>query len=224
MILNLVKTLDDRLYRYPSIFDYLLLDKAEILSLSVSLGGNKEIYDNIKTATMNAINKFSIVYDDWVRAIEAFYYDEGIRKSAYYPLIQEKINEMKISLSFTTITSFGKYMKEKKESAYISPIFEDDLHSIENTIADEFSFSFYVGLLRENIHLASDYPLTSSFLGDQSSDFHVPIQFLNRIVADDDQIRDKLKEWITESISYQEQALKKMNQIDQRLMKKTTVG
>jgi hypothetical protein len=220
----LKKILDDKLDNYPSIFDYLFLDKSEILSLSVSLGGNKEIYDNIRTATMNAIKSFSIVYDEWIRATEACDYLEELRNTPYYRFIQEKINEMKISLSFTTITSFGKYMKEKKESAYISPIFEDDLHSIENTIADEFSFSFYVGLLRENIHLASDYPLTSSFLGDQSSDFHVPIQFLNRIVADDDQIRDKLKEWITESISYQEQALKKMNQIDQRLMKKTTVG
>jgi hypothetical protein len=220
----LKKTLDDRLDRYPSIFDYLFLDKAEILSLSVSLGGNKEIYDNVKTATMHAIYKFSIVYDDWISAIEAFPHREAFKNTQRYRFIQKKINEMKISLSFTTITSFGKYMKEKKESVYISPTFEDDLHSIENKLADEFSFSFYVGLLRENMHLASDYPLTSSFLGDQSRDFHVPIQFLNQIVADDDQIRDKLKEWITESIIYQEQALKKMNHIDQGLMKKITVG
>src|SRR5215831_10615427 len=85
----LKKILRHRLYVYTSIFDYLFLDKAEILSLSVSLGGNKEIYDNIKTATMNAINKFSIVYD-WIRAIEAFHYDEGIQKSAYYRLIEKK--------------------------------------------------------------------------------------------------------------------------------------
>ena len=110
----LKKFLRHRLYEYTSIFDYLFLDKAEILSLSVSLGGNKEIYDNIKTATMNAINKFSILYDDWIRAIEAFYYDEGIRESAYYRFIQEKINEMKISLSFTSLTSFGNYMKRER--------------------------------------------------------------------------------------------------------------
>ena len=37
---------------FPSIFDYLFLDKAEILSLSVLLGGNKEIYENIKSVCL----------------------------------------------------------------------------------------------------------------------------------------------------------------------------
>jgi len=69
----LEKSLDDRLYKY---LDYLFLDKAEILSLSVSLGGNKEIYDNIKAATMNAINGFSIVYDEWIRAMGKLHYLE----------------------------------------------------------------------------------------------------------------------------------------------------
>jgi DNA-binding MarR family transcriptional regulator len=208
----LKKILDYRLYEYTSIFDYLFLDKAEILSLSVSLGGNKEIYDNIKAATMNAINKFSIVYDDWLRTIEAFHYDEGIQKSEYYRLIQEKINEMKISLSFTSLTSFGKYMKEKKESAHISPTFEDDLHHIENALSDEFSFLFYVGLLRENNHVASDFPFTTE-LTRPNPRFAYDKYFLDSIVAADDEIRNKLNEWIKASKTYQEQALKKMDLI-----------
>ena len=208
----LKKFLRRRLYEYTSIFDYLFLDKAEILSLSVSLGGNKEIYDNIKTATMSAINKFSIVYDDWIRAIEAFHYDEGIRKSAYYRLIQEKINEMKISLSFTSLTSFGNYMKEKKESAHISRTFEDDLHHIENALSDEFSFLFYVGLLRENNHVASDFPFTTELTRPNPS-FAYNKYFLYDIVAADDEIRNKLNEWIKAAKTYQEEALRKMDYI-----------
>ena len=47
----LEKTLD--FGAYPSIFDYLLGDyKSQVLSLSLSLGGNKEIYDNIRSATL----------------------------------------------------------------------------------------------------------------------------------------------------------------------------
>jgi len=95
----------------------------------------------------------------------------------------------------------------------ISPTFEADLQTIESGLADEFSFSFYVGLLRENNHLASDYPLTIGFLGDQSRDFRVPKHFLDQIVAADDEIRSQMKEWVTESIGYQEQTLEKVNHI-----------
>jgi hypothetical protein len=161
---------------------------------------------------MNAINKFSIVYDDWIRAIEAFHYDEGIRKSAYYRPIQEKINEMKISLSFTSLTSFGNYMKEKKESAHISPTFEDDLHHIENALSDEFNFLFYVGLLRENNHVASWFPFTTE-LTRPNPRLAYDKYFLYSIVAADDEIRNKLNEWIKAAKTYQEEALKKMDLI-----------
>jgi hypothetical protein len=207
----LEKTLDDRLYR---IFDYLLGNKAEILSLSVSLGGNKEVYDNIKAATMNAINRISIVYDDWIRAIGALHYLEGFRNSAYYQFIQERINEMKISLSFTTLTSFGEYMKEKKESTHISPTFEDDLDRIENALADEFSFLFYVGLLRQNNHVDSDFPFTTAFTRPNPG-FVYDKYFLDRIVLADDQIRRRLRKWLKASKTYQDKASKKLEDIYQ---------
>jgi hypothetical protein len=103
-------------------------------------------------------------------------------------------------------------MKEKKESTHISPTFEDDLHHIENALEDEFTFLFYVSMLRTNNHLASHYPLTTRFLGDQSRDFRVPKYFLDQIVVADqtDQIRDKLRKWIAQSENYQKLALKEI--------------
>ena len=89
---------------------------------------------------------------------------------------------------------------------------EDDLHLIENALADEFSFLFYVGLLRENNHKASDYPLTTGFIR-PSPNLVYPKDFLIQIVASDDQIRNRLREWITESTNYQKLALEKMDQI-----------
>ena len=41
--------------------------------------------------------------------------------------------------------------------AHVSLTFEHDLHFIEESLKDEFSFLFYIGLLRENNHLASLY-------------------------------------------------------------------
>jgi hypothetical protein len=215
----LKKILGYRLYEYPSIFDYLFLGKAEILSLSMFLGGNKEIYDNIKAATMNTINNFSIVYEEWFRALESLeslHNLEGFRNTAYYRFIQEKINEIKIWLSYTTTKSFGKYMKEKKDSADLLPTFEDDLHYIEKALADEFTFLFYVGLLRENNHVASDFPFTTDFTRPNPG-FAYDKHFLDRIVAADDEIRDKLRKWIAQSESYQKLALKKMEGINEGL-------
>jgi DNA-binding MarR family transcriptional regulator len=206
----LEKTLDDRLYR---IFDYLLGDKAEILSLSLSLGGNKEIYDNIRTASMYAINCFSIVYDEWIHSIEAFPYLEDFRKTPYYRFIQEKINEMKISLNLTNLTSFGEYMKEKQKS---TDTFEDDLHHMEHALADEFSCLFYVGLLRENNHVASDFPFTTAFTRPNPG-FVYDKYFLDRIVSVDDQIRNRLRKWLKASKTYQDKASKKLEDIYQGL-------
>lgn len=199
---------------YPSLFDYLLGDyKSEILSLSVSLGGNKEIYDNIRAAGFRTISKFSMIYDEGIHALRSV---EEFRNTAYYRFMQEKINEIEISLKYTDLSSFGKYMISKKELesnlTHVSLTFEDDLHFIEKSLADEFSFLFYIGLLRENAHLASYYPLTTAFIQPDIGRLY-PKDFPNQIVVADDQIRNKLKEWIKESKSYQKLALEKMDDI-----------
>jgi len=52
-------------------FDYLLGDaKSEILSLSVSLGGNKEIYDSVRSARLRTISEFSKVYEQGINALQ----------------------------------------------------------------------------------------------------------------------------------------------------------
>jgi hypothetical protein len=81
----LKKTLD--FDKYPSIFDYLLGNyKSEILSLPVSLGGNKEIYDNIRSAGWTTIIKFSTVYDKGIHALQSADYPEESRNTMYIDL------------------------------------------------------------------------------------------------------------------------------------------
>ena len=76
---------------FPSIFDYLFLDKYEILSLSTLLGGNKEIYDNIKSAALNTINKFFIIYNDGSSAVESEDFPKEFLENKHYKLIQDKL-------------------------------------------------------------------------------------------------------------------------------------
>ena len=233
---------------FPSLFDYLFLDKSEISSLSVFLGGNKEIYDNIRSDTLGKINKFLKVYDDGISTVQSddcskAYLQKG---GEHYQFIQEKLNGIEILLRYTSLKSLAKYMINKKRksepdfSSHVSlkdkdmPVwkvneqlidnhiqhdddekninFEDDLRFIEKALADEFSFLFFIGLLRDNNHKASDYPLTTAFITPSPSLVY-PKDFLMQIIRSDVEIRKKLREWIDEATSYQKLALARMNEI-----------
>jgi hypothetical protein len=233
---------------FPSLFDHLFLDKSEISSLSVLLGGNKEIYDNIRSDTLGKINKFLKVYDDGISAVLSDGFSKKYRQKGgeHYQFIQEKLNEIEILLRYTNLKSFAKYMINKKRkskpdfSAHESlkekdmPVwkvneqlidnhiqynddekninFEDDLRFIEKALADEFSFLFFIGLLRDNNYRASDYPLTTAFITPSPSLVY-PKDFLMQIIRSDVEIRKKLREWIDEATSYQKLALARMNEI-----------
>jgi len=233
---------------FPSLFDYLFLDKSEISSLSVFLGGNKEIYDNIRSDTLGKINKFLKVYDDGISTVQSDDFSKAYLQKGgeHYQFIQEKLNGIELLLRYTSLKSFAKYMINKKGksepdfSSHVSlkdkdmPVwkvneqlvdnhiqydddekninFEDDLRFIEKALADEFSFLVFIGLLRDNNHKASDYPLTTAFITPSPSLVY-PKDFLMQIARSDMEIRKKLREWIDEATSYQKLALARMNEI-----------
>jgi DNA-binding MarR family transcriptional regulator len=224
---------------FPSLFDYLFLDRSEISSLSVLLGGNKEIYDNIRSDTLGKINKFLKVYDDGISAVQSDDFSKAYLQKGgeYYQFIQEKLNGIEILLRYTSLKSFAKYMINKKGksepdfSAHVSLKdkeqqtqlidnrvdekninFEDDLPFIEKALADEFSFLFFIGLLRDNDYRSSDYPLTTAFINPSPSLMY-PKDFLMQIIRSDVEIRKKLEEWIDEATSYQKLASDRMNEI-----------
>jgi hypothetical protein len=93
---------------YPSIFDYLFLAKSEILSLSVLLGGNKEIYDNIRSSALSIINKFFVVYDEGISAIEDC--PREFLNSKYHQFMQYKLKEIEVLVIYSDLESFAKHM------------------------------------------------------------------------------------------------------------------
>jgi hypothetical protein len=136
---------------FPSLFDYLFLDKSEISSLSVLLGGNKEIYDNIRSDTLGKINKFLKVYDDGVPAFQSDdFSNEYLQKGGeHYQFIQEKLNGIEILLRYTNLKSFAKYMINKKGkskpdfSAHVSlkekdmPVWKVNEQLIDNRVGEK---------------------------------------------------------------------------------------
>ena len=222
---------------FPTIFDYLFLDKSEILSLSVLLGGNKEIYDNIKSTAISTANKFFMLYDGWITAIRSNDCPEEFLKNRHYQFIGDKLNEIEMSLKYTDLESFAKHMiskRPKQTLPYVSINLKDmpawkvnklfvneqekdydfrvDVHFIESTLADEFSFLFYVGLLRDNNHKASDYPLTTGFMR-PSPNLVYPKWLLLKILKRDKEIHGRLAEWIKEASTCQKQSLAKIDEI-----------
>jgi hypothetical protein len=123
---------------------------------------------------------------------------------------KRKPNSARVSLTFKDVSV--RKVNRLRPNVQESFNFEDDLHFIENALADEFSLLFYIGLLRDNDHKASGYPLTTAFLR-PSSNIVYPKWSLMSIAKSDDEIRNKLTEWINETLEYQRLALDKLNEI-----------
>ena len=79
-------------------------------------GGNKEIYDNIRSDTLGKINKFLKVYDHGISAVQSDDFSKAYLQKGgeHYEFIQEKLNGIGILLRYTSLKSFAKYMINKK--------------------------------------------------------------------------------------------------------------
>jgi hypothetical protein len=85
------------------------------------------------------------------------------------------------------------------------------------TVEEDSTFLFYVGLLRENNYVASDFPFTTALTRPNPGFVYDNYFLVYRIVPVDEQIHDKLIEWIKASKTYQKQASEKMDHIYQVL-------
>jgi hypothetical protein len=112
----------------PSIFDYLFLYKSEILSLSNVLGGNKEIYENIKSDALSTINTFFTIYNDGISALESEDYTKEFSRSKNHHFIQSKLSEIEILLRYSDLESFAEYMKSKRKINSTLLYLPDNIH------------------------------------------------------------------------------------------------
>jgi DNA-binding MarR family transcriptional regulator len=156
---------------FLSLFDYLFLDKSEISSLSVLLGGNKEIYDNIRSDMLGKINKFLKVYDDGISAVQSDDFSKAYLQKGgeHYQFIQEKLNGIEILLRYTSLKSFAKYMINKKGksepdfSSHVSlkdkdmPVWKVNQQLIDNRVDEK------------NINFDDDLPFIEKALADEFS-------------------------------------------------------
>ena len=86
---------------------------------------------------------------------------------------------------------YAKYADNDQENP---DSFMEDLKFIENALAEEFSLLLYIGLLRENNHKASDYPLTVGFITNPS--LVNPKDSLIQIIKSNNIIQNQVLEWM----------------------------
>jgi len=138
------------------------------------------------------IYKFSEIYDKAENALPDWY-SKKFKENKSLKLIPEKINEIGTLLKYADLKSFGEYMKKSHIINTVGDInYEEELRTIENKLAEEFTMLFYIGLIRENRYIASDYPLTTAFISSHP-DLLYPKAILISILARDIEIRNKMK-------------------------------
>jgi hypothetical protein len=225
----------------PSILDYIFINRSQILSLSVLLGGNKEFYDNIHSLSLRAATKIFEICEEAFSIFQS-YSPNQFCNTKNYKILQQKLEEIEISVGLTDLQSFAQHMGRKYtitneiriirtnadkpfaqyqiDNQYfvkdINSMYKNELRFIENGVAEEFSLLFYIGLLRYNKHVASDYPLTSIFL--RSNPYIVYSEwFLINILQKDKEIKNKVERWINETINCNKLQYDKFNELCKRI-------
>lgn len=94
--------------------------------------------------------------------------------------------------------------------------YEEELSAIENIFAEEFTSLFYIGLLRYNNYVASDYPFaTGTAIPNDNSIY--PVDLLKEIIHKDEKLKERIETWFMEAREYQKKTLDRMNQISQEM-------
>jgi hypothetical protein len=162
--------------------------------LSVVLGGNKEIYDNIHSATLNAFNRLEEIYIEF----------------------SDAINELKSLLKYASIENFAKHFTSEQDKSVPyerQTIYQNGLSAIENIFAEQFTILFYLGLLRYNKHFESLYPVATGFIPLNPNLASIPKDLLMKIIRKNVRIKNKVQILINEAVNHQNMTLDKMNEI-----------
>ena len=142
-------------------FDFFIYpqDYAQFALTSVRLGGKKEFYDNLVSATENSLAKLYIIQHAGKTVLENF--EQKYAELKYDPKIipiRKKLNSIEAILKIASITLFLQNRLLIKTSGSIHIPFlasmwtkpwnltTEDITSIENVLKDELSFFYYLCL------------------------------------------------------------------------------
>jgi hypothetical protein len=210
----------------------------ELFCAPIIVGGNKEVHDNIHSATLNVFWRLEEVHDALTSALK-FSYPEQFIDRAHLKLIRQKLNEIRLLLRYSSIQNFAKYMRNRQSWDINRPIilttkqleaynkkrlseeepfaeenriiYEEELSAKESIFAEEFTTLFYLGLFLDTKDHIADYPFTTGFV--PKVPMRRPKDLLMDIINNDTKVKDKFQIWLNEAKDYQQKTLDKMEEI-----------
>lgn len=222
----------------------------ELFCAPIIVGGNKEVHDNIHSATLNVFWRLEEVHDALISALEFSYPKQFIDRS-HLKLIKQKLNEIRLLLRYSSIQNFAKYMRNRQSRDINRPIiltteqleaynkkrlseeeepfaeenriiYEEELSAIENIFAEEFTTLFYLGLFLDTKDHIADYPFNTGFV--PKTAMRRPKDLLMDIINNDTKVKDKLEIWLNEAKDYQQKTLDKMDEIFGKILPPNVTG
>lgn len=212
LLANVFITVDDLATYFETIFDEVL--RNPLVSLSVNIGGVKELYESMYGISYHRFLKLTQIFDSGQDSLV-----RGRRCDTNRTLvIQEKLSEIWLLLIGSDLTRLMKHIGHRQ--SYGSKDQTSIVTTLENSFANEITFLFYILLTRKaqnppesgGEHVSSmlyDYLESTEYKHDQKS-ISRSRDILLDILRRDIEIKHKVMSWIEDSISYERQIVGNM--------------
>ncbi len=197
----------------PFLFDPIFFkeERSTYFSLPITEGGNKEIYDSIKSISTNTSRKLLEIYKTGMQVLATL--NDQERPAS---VIQSTLDKIEIRLGYANIKSSLKRLSKRPTST--DQILHDYLDTIEAMFAKEITFIFYLALLR---NASSDYQWTPErelFLPSTHETYFVTGKdMLMQFLKHDYDIKSLVCKWVKDATDYLELVDKHMQTLNNEL-------
>ena len=163
-------------------FDIIVYEesRSDLMSLPIVIGGNREIYEDIRALAFSVNSKLLEIYNDGLSVLKEHYQgDAPITRQKYEPLVDNKLTEIESLLKYADLRMFSRSLQEKQDKFQLHKLEMDDLNNIhkhelsilEPVFGEEITFLFYSNMSKENDNALLQFtPTHTLFLDSRRKD------------------------------------------------------
>lgn len=193
--------------------------RSDLMSIPVLVGGNKEIYENVRNLAYHINNKLLKIYEAGLATLRRYNDDEPIIIQKYGRLIDNKLTEIKSFIKYADLRMFSEDLEEKKDKLQAHELQSKDLNIISNhelsileeLFKEEVTFLFYSHMSKVDDNPLLQFNPTHTLYLDHGEKLSVrPRSNLVSILRCDDDIEVWFSKRLKDSIRHQKQTLGEM--------------
>jgi DNA-binding PadR family transcriptional regulator len=212
ILVNVFDTVDLLAPYFEPIFNEAV--QKPLVSLSVNIGGVKELYENMREISYHRFSKLTQIYESGQDSLEMSRKGDANRMS----FIKEKLSEIWLLLVGSDLTRLMKHTGQQQNFRSINQA--SIVTTLEKSFANELTFLFYIFLTRKVQNPPeSEVERTPSMLYDYMEGIGytygqerigTPRDLLLNILRHDIEIKNKVMSWVEDSVSYERQTIDNM--------------